>query len=91
MQLIFTGKEYPKGGTYFRDRCHAVFMKNKDVSDPAEIQQLVARGEFVVKELEALYRLKKYRTLRKRYYNHESFEDILFKNAKIDKLLSADK
>ena len=85
------GKEYPKGGTYFRDRCHAVFIKNKDVSDSNEIKQLIARGEFVVKELEALYRLKKYRTLRKRYYSDESFEEILFKNAKIDKFLTEKK
>ena len=80
------GKEYPKGGTYFRDRCHAVFIKNKDVKDPKEIKQLVGRGEFVVKELEALYRLRKYRTMRKRYYNTETFEETLLKNMKIDQL-----
>lgn len=31
------------------------------VSDPKEIKNLVDRAEFVVKELEALYSLKKYR------------------------------
>ena len=77
------GREYPKGGTYFRDRCHAVFVKNKDITDPEEIKQMIARGEYVVKELEALYRLKKYRTLRKRYYSSETYEETLLKKFKV--------
>ena len=76
------GREYPKGGKYFRDRCHAVFMKNKNVENPQEIKQLIARGEYVVKELEALYRLRKYRAMRKRYYDTETFEETLLKNIK---------
>ena len=76
------GRDYPAGRIYFRDRCHGVFMKNKNVEDPAEIKQLIARGEFVVKELEALYRLRKYRTLRKRYYASETYEETLLKNFK---------
>ena len=44
-------------------------MKNKDVTDPEQIQQLIDRGNYVVKELEALYMLRKYRTLKKRYYS----------------------
>ena len=43
-------------------------MKNKDVTDPQKIEELVARGEYVMKELEALYMLRKYRALKKRYY-----------------------
>lgn len=42
-------------------------MKNSDVKDPEEINKLIARGEFVVREIEALYKLKKYRTIRRRY------------------------
>ena len=44
-------------------------MKNKDVTDPKQIQQLIDGGNYVVKELEALYMLRKYRTLKKRYYS----------------------
>lgn len=43
-------------------------MKNKDKTDEEEIKMLIARGQFVVKEIEALYMLRKYRTLKKRYY-----------------------
>lgn len=67
-QLLHLGKEYPKGYPYFRDRCKAAFVKNKDKTDEEEIKQLIGRGQFVVKELEALYMLRKYRALKKRYY-----------------------
>ncbi|XP_069012728.1 LYR motif-containing protein 5A [Embiotoca jacksoni] len=69
--LLYLGREYPKGAAYFRDRLKSSFMKNKDVTDPDQIKQLVARGDFVIKELEALYFLRKYRTMKKRYYEPE--------------------
>lgn len=71
-QLVHLGREYPLGWDYFRPRLKAAFMKNKDVKDPVTIDQLLARGNFVVKEIEALYMLRKYRTLKKRYYADES-------------------
>lgn len=44
-------------------------MKNKDEKEPEQIKQMLARGDFVVKELEALYYLRKYRAMKKRYYD----------------------
>ncbi|XP_010885147.1 LYR motif-containing protein 5A [Esox lucius] len=69
--LLFLGRDYPKGADYFRERLKSAFMKNKDVTDPSEIRKLVDRGEFVIKELEALYFLRKYRAIKKRYYEGE--------------------
>ncbi|XP_005109047.1 electron transfer flavoprotein regulatory factor 1 [Aplysia californica] len=69
--LLHLGKEYPRGADYFRTRLHAAFMRNKDVTEEAEVKALVAKGEYVVKELEALYMLRKYRTLKKRYYDED--------------------
>ncbi|XP_034298021.1 electron transfer flavoprotein regulatory factor 1 [Pantherophis guttatus] len=66
--LLYLGKEYPKGADYFRTRLKAAFLKNKEVKDPEEIKKLIARGKFVIKELEALYFLRKYRALKQRYY-----------------------
>ena len=68
-QLLYLGREYPMGTEYFNRKLKEAFMKNKDVSDPKEIKRLVARGKYVAKEIEALYSLKKYRTLKKRYYD----------------------
>ncbi|XP_076471022.1 electron transfer flavoprotein regulatory factor 1-like [Babylonia areolata] len=67
--LLFLGRDYPKGYDYFRTKLKNAFMKHKDVADPAEIEMLLARGDYIVKELEALYMLRKYRTLKKRYYS----------------------
>ncbi|XP_072520085.1 LYR motif-containing protein 5B [Salminus brasiliensis] len=69
--LLFLGREYPKGADYFRDRLRAAFAKNRDVRDPEEIRKLLSRGEYVVKELEALYYLRKYRAMKQRYYENE--------------------
>lgn len=65
------GREYPKGYKWFRDMAHRAFAANRDVWDSDKIDQMIARGEFVVKEVEALYRLKKYRAMKERYYNEE--------------------
>lgn len=73
------GREYPAGYEYFRGRLKAAFIKNKDESDPQKIDELLARGEFVTKEIEALYMLRKYRTLKKRYYEDESADVGRFK------------
>ncbi|XP_069028861.1 LYR motif-containing protein 5B [Embiotoca jacksoni] len=66
--LLHLGREYPKGGDYFRDRLRAAFAKNRSVEDPQQIRALITRGEFVARELEALYYLRKYRAMKKRYY-----------------------
>jgi len=67
------GRDYPAGYEYFRSRLKMAFIKNSSIKDEAEIRQLLARGEFVCKEIEALYMLRKYRTLKKRYYEaHET-------------------
>jgi hypothetical protein len=42
-------------------------MRNKDLA-PAEVESWIEKGNYIIKELEALYMLKKYRTLKRRYY-----------------------
>lgn len=66
------GRDYPQGYDFFRLRLKKAFQRNSDISNPEEIRKLVKRGEFVVKEIEALYMLKKYRTLKNRYSTEEN-------------------
>ncbi|CAG8659335.1 7850_t:CDS:2 [Acaulospora morrowiae] len=61
-------KEYPLGYSYFRPRLKKAFLKNRDLANDDEIKNAIGTGEYVVKELEALYYLKKYRTLKRSYY-----------------------
>lgn len=72
LKLLHLGREYPKGADYFRSRLKAAFLKNKEVKDPEQIKQLIAQGEFVIKELEALYYLRKYRAMKQRYYKDDN-------------------
>lgn len=67
-KLLHLGRDYPKGFEFFRTKLKSSFIKHKDVTDPEEINMLLARGKYVMKELEALYMLRKYRTLKRRYY-----------------------
>jgi hypothetical protein len=66
-ELLNLGKDYPQGFSYFRPRLHRAFMTNAHIQDEDEIRKGIRRAEFVKKEVEALYYLKRYRTLRKRY------------------------
>ncbi|XP_032834041.2 electron transfer flavoprotein regulatory factor 1 isoform X2 [Petromyzon marinus] len=67
-QLLHLGREYPKGAAYFRDRLKRSFQRNADERDPEKIRALLERGRYVGRELEALYHVRKYRALKRRYY-----------------------
>ncbi|KAI9291647.1 hypothetical protein K502DRAFT_326182, partial [Neoconidiobolus thromboides FSU 785] len=62
------GKEYPKGYNYFKDKLKSGFQKNKELESKEDIDKAIKHGQFIIKELEALYFLKKYRTVKERYY-----------------------
>lgn len=68
-QFLHLGRDWPQGYDVFRNRLHKVFTTNSEETDPRKIKIMLKRGEFVVKEIEALYRLKKYRAMKKRYYD----------------------
>lgn len=67
------GRDYPKGYDVFKRNLRKVFEKNKQERDPEKIDKMLAHGNFVIKELETLYMLRKYRTLKKRYYKEWYF------------------
>ncbi|KIN00101.1 hypothetical protein OIDMADRAFT_199269 [Oidiodendron maius Zn] len=66
-ELLYLGREYPLGYDYFRPRLHKAFASKASLTDENEIRKGIERAQFVKKEIEALYYLKRYRTLRKRY------------------------
>ena len=67
--LLYLGRDWPQGYDLFRKRLHKVFNKNSEEADPKKIKIMIKHGEFVIKEIEALYKLKKYRAMKKRYYD----------------------
>ncbi|CAH2265747.1 electron transfer flavoprotein regulatory factor 1 [Pararge aegeria] len=67
--LLFLGRDWPQGYDLFRKRLNKVFVRNSEESDPNKIALMVKHGQFVIKEIEALYKLKKYRAMKRRYYD----------------------
>lgn len=71
--FLFIGKYYP--GKEYKDVKNIIrnaFKKNKDVKDEKEVEKLYQHGKYVYKEIEALISLKKYRTLKRNYYDNEN-------------------
>ena len=66
--MLYMGREYPGGYEFFRGKLKTAFLKNSRLTEDNQINSAIARGEFVIKELQALYMLRKYRALKKRYY-----------------------
>lgn len=44
------------------------------VSGDEKVQELIGRAEFVMKEIRALYSLRKYRAMKQRYYEDPKVE-----------------
>lgn len=66
--LLYLGRDWPQGyASYFRPRLHAAFAKNAAIEDEAQVGQCILRAEYMVKELEAFYFLKKYRHVKRTY------------------------
>lgn len=66
--LLYLGRDWPQGySTYFQPRLHAAFKSQSHLTQPADIEKAIARGEFMVKELETFWFLKKYRAVKRSY------------------------
>ncbi|KAN0132901.1 hypothetical protein V8E53_009266 [Lactarius tabidus] len=66
-ELHRIGRDYPDASYDFNGRMRHMFEKNRDLKEPAEIEQALRFGEYIKNETLALYSLHKYRHLRQRY------------------------
>lgn len=66
-ELLYLGREYPRGYSYFRPRLHKAFASQSHITDEQQIKKGIERAEFVKKEIEAMYYVKKYRALKQTY------------------------
>ncbi|KAL2118083.1 hypothetical protein VTJ04DRAFT_7743 [Mycothermus thermophilus] len=48
-QLLFLGRDYPQGYTWFRNRLHRAFAAKRHLTDEDEIRKAIAHAEFVKK------------------------------------------
>ncbi|KAI9061139.1 hypothetical protein FKP32DRAFT_1655145 [Trametes sanguinea] len=73
-ELHRLGREYPDPAYNFHKKLRGLFEKNRNLSDPEEIEKAIKLGEYIRNETLALYSLRKYRHL-KRMYPQDSFSD----------------
>ncbi|KAK9476780.1 hypothetical protein V1514DRAFT_284521 [Lipomyces japonicus] len=71
-ELLYMGRDYPQGYKYFRDKLHDGFMKNSALSDSSQILAKLQFGEYMMRELEAFYHVRKYRSIKRSYYNEDT-------------------
>ncbi|KAK8079135.1 NADH-ubiquinone oxidoreductase complex 1/LYR family protein [Apiospora phragmitis] len=50
-ELLYLGRDYPQGYSWFRPRLHRAFMASAGLRDEEAIRKGIARAEFVKKEL----------------------------------------
>ncbi|EPQ30973.1 uncharacterized protein PFL1_06849 [Pseudozyma flocculosa PF-1] len=62
------GRSYPDPSYNFLGKLRSMFAKNAALTDMHQVEEKLKLAEFVAKETETLYSLKKYRTLKRRYY-----------------------
>ena len=55
--------------TQFSTRLKQAFLRNKNLTNPAQIVKCIAHGDYVQKEMEALWMVRKYRAMKRRYYD----------------------
>ncbi|KAI5115175.1 hypothetical protein M0805_004958 [Coniferiporia weirii] len=66
-ELHRLGRDYPDPTYDFHSRLRRMFEKNKDLTDPADIEKALQLGEFIRNETLALIKLSKYRHLKRMY------------------------
>jgi hypothetical protein len=67
-RFVYVGKIYPKGADFVRTRAKEKFFENAGITEEVELKKAIATGRYWVRELSAISKLHKYRTMAKRYY-----------------------
>ncbi|KAJ7650410.1 hypothetical protein FB45DRAFT_730806 [Roridomyces roridus] len=66
-ELHRLGREYPDPAYNFHGKMRNLFERNRQLTDPQEIESALKLGEYIKQETLALYALRKYRHLRRMY------------------------
>ncbi|KAL0954786.1 hypothetical protein HGRIS_003735 [Hohenbuehelia grisea] len=71
-ELHRLGRDYPDPSYDFHGRVRRMFEKNRNLTNPEDIEEALKLGEYIKKETLALYSLRKYRHLKRMYPNSAS-------------------
>ncbi|KAM0791826.1 hypothetical protein ACM66B_004085 [Microbotryomycetes sp. NB124-2] len=67
-ELYYLGREYPDPNYPIHKKLHACFLSHVG-ADKAKLEQGIAKAQFIKRELETMYFLRKYRAMKGRYYD----------------------
>ena len=67
-RFIIAGTFYPGGIEVVRRRAKQAFFSNAHLTNEVDILKAVRRGRYMVREITAISKLKKYRSLKRSYY-----------------------
>ncbi len=69
-RVLIVGRDYPAGLEHVKKKAKEYFQQNAHLTDDFEIKRAVARGRWYVRnEITGVIKLKKYRTMKQRYYD----------------------
>lgn len=63
------GKDYPSDHRQFCLQLKNAFRAKSNLTNIGDIENAIAHGEYVKRELETLYKLRVYREMKRRYYD----------------------
>ena len=66
-RIIVVGRDYPLGLERVREKAKAKFFENAHLEDGLELRKAVNYGRYMVREMQGVIKLKKYRAMRERY------------------------
>ncbi|GAA5895493.1 uncharacterized protein JCM6883_001525 [Sporobolomyces salmoneus] len=69
--LFYLAKEYPDPNYPIHKKLHGCFLAHVG-GDEEKLTEGIKKAEFIKKELEAMYSLRKYRAMKKSYYSEET-------------------
>ncbi|KAK4046928.1 hypothetical protein OIV83_005719 [Microbotryomycetes sp. JL201] len=67
-ELHYLGREYPDPSYQIHKKLHACFLAHVG-ADRDKLEQGIAKAQFIKRELESMYFLRKYRAMKGRYYD----------------------
>ncbi|KAI0783614.1 hypothetical protein C8Q75DRAFT_428212 [Abortiporus biennis] len=74
-ELHRLGRDYPDPSYNFHGKLRGLFQRNRNLTDPEEIEKAIKLGEYIRNETIALYSLRKYRHLKRMYPTGDSTKD----------------
>ena len=70
-RILTVARDYPTGLDAVRAKAKVEFTKNAHLDDGLELRKAVSYGRYMVREMQGVVKLKKYRAMKQRYVDLE--------------------